>query len=56
MERSQGPAVQCMASMRARADAEGGQLHIESVPGLGTVVTLTLSALPASGDTGSPGG
>jgi CheY-like chemotaxis protein len=33
-----------MATMRARADAEGGQLHIESVPGLGTVVTLTLPA------------
>jgi len=35
-----------MATMRARADAEGGQLHIESVPGLGTVVTLTLPAVP----------
>jgi signal transduction histidine kinase len=35
-----------MTTMRARADAEGGQLHIESVPGLGTVVTLTLPALP----------
>jgi DNA-binding NarL/FixJ family response regulator len=32
--------------MRARADAEGGQLHIESIPGLGTVVTLTLLAVP----------
>jgi len=33
-----------MATMRARSDAEGGQLHIESIPGLGTVVTLTLPA------------
>ena len=36
-----------MATMRARAEAEGGQLHIESVPGLGTVVTLTLPKLPS---------
>lgn len=36
-----------MATMRARAEAEGGTLHIESVPGLGTVVTLTLPTLPA---------
>jgi PAS domain S-box-containing protein len=35
-----------MATMRARAEAEGGQLHIESVPGLGTVVTLTLPTVP----------
>jgi CheY-like chemotaxis protein len=34
-----------MATMRARADAEGGKLHIESVPGLGTIVTLTLPAV-----------
>ncbi|MET0966942.1 MAG: PAS domain-containing protein, partial [Nakamurella sp.] len=34
-----------MATMQARADAEGGQLHIESVPGLGTVVTLSLPAV-----------
>jgi CheY-like chemotaxis protein len=37
-----------MATMRARADAEGGRLHLESVPGLGTVVTLTLPARPAA--------
>lgn len=34
-----------MATMRARADAEGGQLHVESVSGLGTVITLSLPAL-----------
>jgi signal transduction histidine kinase len=45
-----------MATMRARADAEGGQLHIESVPGLGTVVTLSLPALPTAGTAGSTGG
>ncbi len=33
-----------MATMRARAEAEGAQLHVESVPGLGTVVTLTMPA------------
>ncbi len=31
-----------VATMRARADAEGGHLGIESTPGVGTVVTLTL--------------
>ena len=45
-----------MATMRTRADAEGGQLHIESVPGLGTVVTLTLPALPAADAAGPTGG
>ena len=34
-----------MATMRARADGEGGKLNIESVPGLGTVVSLSLPAL-----------
>ena len=34
-----------MATMRARADAEGGQLRVDSAPGLGTTVTLTLPAM-----------
>ena len=37
-----GPGHLGMSTMRARADAEGGKFRIESVPGLGTVVTLTL--------------
>ncbi len=31
-----------VATMRARADAEGGYLHIDSAPGVGTTVTLSL--------------
>ncbi|MEP6563477.1 MAG: response regulator, partial [Nakamurella sp.] len=34
-----------MTTMRARAVAEGGLLHIESVAGSGTTVTLSLPAL-----------
>lgn len=34
-----------MATMRARADAEGGRLQVDSAPGLGTTVTLTLPAM-----------
>jgi hypothetical protein len=41
---------------RARVDAEGGQLHVEGVPGLGTVVTLTLPAVPESGRPGQLAG
>jgi hypothetical protein len=41
---------------RARVDAEGGQLHVEGVPGPGTVVTLTLPAVPESGRPGPTGG
>jgi signal transduction histidine kinase len=37
-----GPGHLGMATMRARADAEEGRLEIESIVGLGTVVTLTL--------------
>ena len=50
-----GPGRPGMATMRARADAEGGNLHIDSVPGLGTVVTLTLpagTAIQYEGDSG----
>jgi signal transduction histidine kinase len=31
-----------VATMRARADAEGGFLHFDSAPGAGTTVTLSL--------------
>jgi signal transduction histidine kinase len=31
-----------VATMRARADAEGGFLHVESAPGVGTTVMLSL--------------
>jgi signal transduction histidine kinase len=34
--------------MRARADAEGGVLRVDSAPGLGTTVTLTLPAAPGT--------
>jgi signal transduction histidine kinase len=37
-----------MATMRARADAEGGVLRVDSAPGLGTTVTLTLPAAPGT--------
>jgi signal transduction histidine kinase len=50
-----GPGHLGMSTMRARADAEGGKLHIDSVPGLGTVVTLTLpagTAIQYEGDSG----
>ena len=33
-----------IATMRARADAEGGLLRIDSTPGVGTTVTLSLPA------------
>jgi len=33
-----------IATMRARADAEGGHLHIESEPGVGTRVRLSMPA------------
>jgi signal transduction histidine kinase len=33
-----------IATMRARADAEGGTLRIDSTPGVGTTVTLSLPA------------
>jgi CheY-like chemotaxis protein len=44
-----------MATMRARADAEGGDLQIESVVDLGTVVTLSLPVLGHS-DVATPTG
>ena len=40
-----GPGHLGMATMRARADAEDGKLEIESIVGLGTVVTLDIAGL-----------
>jgi len=37
-----GPGHLGMATMRARAEAEGGQLHIHSAPGAGMTTVLTL--------------
>jgi signal transduction histidine kinase len=37
-----GPGHLGMATMRARAEAEGGQLHIHSSPGAGMTTVLTL--------------
>jgi signal transduction histidine kinase len=37
-----GPGHPGMATMRARAEAEGGQLHIHSAPGAGMTTVLTL--------------
>ena len=37
-----GPGHFGLTTMRARADAEGGRLSVESIPGLGTTVILTL--------------
>ncbi len=42
-----GPGHLGMATMRARADADGGQLDVTSSPGAGTTVLLTLPAAPA---------
>jgi signal transduction histidine kinase len=44
-----GPGHLGMATMRARAEAEGGKLHIHSSPGAGmtTVLTLPMAAEPA---------
>lgn len=38
-----------LATMRARANAEDAQLHIDSTPGLGTTVVLTLPMTDGSG-------
>jgi signal transduction histidine kinase len=38
-----------IATMRARADAEGGQLQIESEPGMGTRVRLSMPARKVGG-------
>jgi signal transduction histidine kinase/PAS domain-containing protein len=37
-----GPGHLGLATMRARAEAEGGQLHMQSTPGAGTTIVLTL--------------
>ena len=37
-----GPGHLGLATMRARAEAEGGQLHVQSTPGAGTTIVLTL--------------
>jgi len=44
-----GPGHLGLATMRARAEAEGGQLHIHSAPGAGmtTVLTLPMTAGPS---------
>jgi len=42
-----GPGHLGMATMRARADADGGRLDVTSSPGAGTTVLLTLPAAPA---------
>jgi signal transduction histidine kinase len=38
-----------VATMRARADAEGGFLHFDSAPGVGTTVTLSLPVKNVAG-------
>jgi signal transduction histidine kinase len=42
-----GPGHLGMATMRARAEADGGRLDVTSVPGAGTTVVLTLPTTPA---------
>jgi len=42
-----GPGHLGMATMRARADAEDGEVQVESIAGSGTVVTLTLPIMTA---------
>jgi signal transduction histidine kinase len=37
-----GPGHLGLATMRARAEAERGQLHVQSTPGAGTTIVLTL--------------
>lgn len=43
-----GPGHLGMATMRARADAEGGRLEVTSAPGAGTTVVLTLPTAPVA--------
>ena len=42
-----GPGHLGMATMRARAEADGGRLDVTSAPGAGTTVVLTLPTAPA---------
>jgi signal transduction histidine kinase len=43
-----GPGHLGMATMRARAEADGGRLDVTSAPGKGTTVVLTLPTTPAA--------
>ena len=50
-----GPGHLGLATMRARAEAEGGQLHVQSTPGAGTTIVLTLP-ITGGADVVSDGG
>lgn len=49
-----GPGHLGMSTMRARAAAEGGRLDVDSHPGQGTTIALTLPINRPSASTGSP--